>query len=108
MCETLSMTASAVSRREKGPNNTRYECFIPETFSMNISCTEMSGREQQSGARASYCSITFNAAAANMDPKQISVQGFKLTEKTYFALILILLIHTGVTNCSFNPGTTAD
>lgn len=44
------MTGSAVSRREKSPDNTRYECFILETFSMNILCTEMSGREQQSGA----------------------------------------------------------
>lgn len=48
---TLSMTGSAVSRRGKGPNNAPDECFISETFSMNISCTEMSGREQQSGAQ---------------------------------------------------------
>lgn len=33
------------------PNKTGCECFILETFSMNISCTEMSKREQRSGVQ---------------------------------------------------------
>lgn len=42
---------------------------------------------------ASHYSVTFNVAV-NKDLKQISVQEFKSTKKTPFALILILVIHT--------------